>query len=393
MLEHNDNNSTTYYSPGNHHDASSLSQQTTTAEQQQPQSQISSLSSSLIQPPPSSNILRPPGVVQVSTSLAATASDSSSRSIDPDGDPNQHNTNSHYPISNAGSSIPRNEDSSTRNCYSLSQPPRSPFATAADMVYANCTYEESYGEAYTGGPMKYIYPSGYQSMRPRSCPWKLSIVVCILFTWLSVFIVGHCSDQVSNNNTYNSNNNNNNNNKKSGNNNNNKFSYNQVDDLDIEIRWCGSRPLYSMWVLSMLITGLSAAYCSVIGYIKIRDFSVANGRSQLPDIMSGHKTKSDYYVRIQDAKSSSASYYYPHHDTAATQRASSGYYHSQYWPPPETGMMRVPSTDDQTTTSSLSSSSLYQYGRPSIYQADGTPQFWGAQIHRPTQAAVALTSR
>jgi hypothetical protein len=28
-----------------------------------------------------------------------------------------------------------------------------------------------------------------------------------------------------------------------------------------------------------------------------------------------------------------------------------------------------------------------------IYQADGTPQFWGGHIYRPTQAAVAVTSR
>lgn len=184
------------------------------------------------------------------------------------------------------------------------------------------TYEEYYGEAYTGQPMKYIYPSGYQSMRPRSCPWKLSIIVCLSFTWLSIFIVGHCSDQVDQS----------------------QYRNDEIDDdgLVIDIRWCGSRPLYLMWVASMLITGLSAAYCSVIGYIKVRDFAVANSRSQPPGIVD---TKSDFYVQIEDGIS-------------PTQ----------------------------------SEGSMVSY-RKSIYQSDGTPQFWGAHISKPTQAAVAVTSR
>ena len=159
------------------------------------------------------------------------------------------------------------------------------------------TYEEYYGEAYIGGPLRYLYPNGYKSMRPRSCPWKLSIVVCVLFTWLSIFIVGHCADQAE-----------------------------EFDDDALDKSWCGSRPLYWLWVASMLVTGLSAAYCGIIGYIKVRDFAVANGRSQpvgIPD------AKSDYYVSLEDG----------------------------------------------------------------LYQADGTPQFWGSHIVRPTQAAVAVTSR
>jgi hypothetical protein len=168
----------------------------------------------------------------------------------------------------------------------------------------DATYEEIYGEAYTGGTIKYMYPSGYQGMRPRSGPWKLSIAIFLLFTWLSIYIVVHCSDQVE---------------------------YNEAvaiddDSLKIEVRWCGSRPLYLMWVASMLITGLSAAYCSVIGYIKVRDFAVANSRSQPPGVLDG---KSDYYVSNEN----------------------------------------------------------------NIYQADGEPQFWGSQIYRPTQAAVAVTCR
>ena len=195
---------------------------------------------------------------------------------------------------------------------------RSPFEH--EMPFAS--YEERYGEAYTGGNIKYIYPTGYTSMRPRSCPWKLSIVVCLLFTWLSVFIVGHCADEADID-PY-------------------ETDDGNIDDtLVIEIRWCGSRLLYLIWALSMLITGLSAAYCGVIGYIKCRDFSVANSRSQPPGVVEG---KSDYYVHIEHGLP----------------------------PSPSDGSMSY---------------------RPSIYQADGTPQFWGAHIYRPTQAAVAITSR
>ena len=119
------------------------------------------------------------------------------------------------------------------------------------------------------------------------------------------------------------------------------------DNLDddaaaaIEKRWCGSRPLYLIWAMSMIITGLSAAYCGVIGYIKCRDFAVANSRSQPPSVVEG---KSDYYVRIED------------------------------------GLPPVRSSDASDVHST-------------IYQADGNPQFWGAHIYRPTQAAVAITSR
>jgi hypothetical protein len=205
----------------------------------------------------------------------------------------------------------------------------------------DATYEEVYGPAYIGGTIKYLYPTGYQSMRPRSCPWKLSIVVCLLFTWLSVFIVGHCSDQADESAA--------------------AAEGSSIDDdaLVMEIRWCGSRLLYMMWATSMMVTGLSAAYCSVIGYIKVRDFAVANSRSQPPGIADG---KSDYYVRIRDHQFTDDMY--PGASTII-RRNSSG-------------------TDGGSSVA---------YYLPTIYQSDGTPQFWGSHIYRPTQAAVAVTSR
>lgn len=197
----------------------------------------------------------------------------------------------------------------------------------------DATYEEEYGDAYIAGPIKYIYPSGYQSMRPRSGPWKLSIIVCISFTWLSIFIVGHCSDRVDSDVS--------------------QYNQNEIDDdtLVIETRWCGSRLLYMMWVISMLVTGLAAAYCSIIGYIKVRDFAVANSRSQPPGMVG----KTDFYAQIDDAT-----------------------------PPP---IQQSPSQ------ASFASSSHRDHYHVPIYQSDGNPQFWGGHIYRPTQAAVAITSR
>jgi hypothetical protein len=109
----------------------------------------------------------------------------------------------------------------------------------------------------------------------------------------------------------------------------------------------------------MLITGISAAYCSVIGYIKVRDFAVANSRSQPPGVMD---SKSDFYVQIQD------------------------------------GIGQAPSMDGGASGASgsqsqSSSTTTGDYYRKTIYQSDGTPQFWGAHIYKPTQAAVAITSR
>ena len=214
--------------------------------------------------------------------------------------------------------------------------------THSSHPFPDAVYEEWYGDAYLGGPIKYIYPSGYQSMRPRGGPWKLSIVVCLLFTWLSVFIIGHCSDRADQSYYYEDYNYN----AYANNNANNAEETIDDDKLVIERRWCGSRLLYMMWVVSMLITGLAAAYCSVIGYIKVRDFAVANTRSQTPDLVG----KSDYYVQLMHD-----SHPPPHHHTEQEQQD-------------------------------------YQYQR-TIYQSDGNPQFWGGHIYRPTQAAVAITSR
>ena len=95
-------------------------------------------------------------------------------------------------------------------------------------------YEESYGDSYIGETLRYVYPNGYQSMRPGSGPWKLSIAVFLFFVWLSVFIVGHCSDISEAEET-------------------------EVDDVEgnqIEMRWCGSQLLYSAWFLSVVVTGM-----------------------------------------------------------------------------------------------------------------------------------------
>ena len=263
------------------------------------------------------------------------------------------------------------DDNSTRGPSMLKQSGSGsgrslPSRGSTEQMMPDATYEEWYGDAYVGGPIRYIYPSGYQSMRPRGGPWKLSIVVCLLFTWLSVFIIGHCSalyeqNQMNNNNYDNA------------------YDDDNAENHVINEKWCGSRLLYWMWVMSMLITGLASAYCGVIGYIKVRDFAVANTRSQPPGIMmvgdyslstygdsrtggGNNKGNSDYYVPISDADVSSRQRYNQHQQTLSTTN------------------YRVQQTHPA------------QYSK-TIYQADGTPQFWGNQIYRPNQAAVHTVSR
>jgi len=94
-------------------------------------------------------------------------------------------------------------------------------------------YEERYGDSYIGESLTYMYPNGYQNMRPGSTPWKMSIGIFAFFVWLSVYIVGHCSDLAA--------------------------AQDKAMDDDgadqIEIRWCGSQLLYTAWLASVIVTG------------------------------------------------------------------------------------------------------------------------------------------
>ncbi|GKY91465.1 hypothetical protein MPSEU_000118800 [Mayamaea pseudoterrestris] len=317
--------------------------------------------------------------------ISHVSSDENDILVDEDEQQHDYEANTAAESSQASAAIPppsRQQYSKQQQYYSHSDRKTTTAAKDNSSAYSLLYYyEERYGPAYTGGTLSYVYPQGYQSMRPRSAPWKLSMIVFVLFTWLSVFIVGHCS---SDNSTY------------VGNNAAASYSdynnaaaaddaaaatyddaasssfYNNNQDVNYyNARWCGSKPLYGLWVASMLITGLSASYCGIIGYIKVRDFAVANVRSQpgwTCDNASGgddcHALKSDYYVRIAN---------HGHSYESSRPAAAASHYHNSH-------------------SSSSTSSQSYQY-HPSIYQADGTPQFWGAHIYRPTQAAVAVTSR
>ena len=225
------------------------------------------------------------------------------------------------------------------------------------------TYEETYGDAYIAAPIRYIYPSGYGSMQPRSRPWQISLVVCIGMSFMMVYIVGHCADQFEESDYY-------------------YYDGDEItDDVIIKTRWCGSRPLYFMWVLSVLITGFSCAYCSIIGYIKARDFAVANGRSQPPGMVG----KSDYYVSVEDvdveipsSNSSSGS------RSVDTSRRRS----------PVGGNGGSSGMRGRNTHPRSSGAGTAPGGRQkTLYQADGTPRYLGKHIYKPTQAAIHLTSR
>jgi len=185
-------------------------------------------------------------------------------------------------------------------------------------------------------------------MRPRSRPWQIALILCAAFAWLNVFIVGHCSDRFDWE-QYDDD----------------KYQNQQIDDdaVKIETRWCGSRTLYFGWVLSVALTGLSCAYCSIIGYVKARDFAVANGRSQPPGMVG----KSDYYVKLEEELGLEGSRRFGGNGNGDS---SAGYSSYQEDGSGNKGTMKK-----------------------TIYQADGTPRFFGGQIYKPTQAAVSLTSR
>ena len=226
---------------------------------------------------------------------------------------------------------------------SQKQEPLNIIISEPEMVDA--TYKEHYGDTYINAPVRYIYPQGYGSMRPRSRPWQISLLLVTTLAWLNVFIVGHCADRYEKQYQENSN------------------AYVGDDDLavQIETRWCGSRNLYFIWVLSVAVTAMSFAYCSCIGYVKARDFAVANGRSQPPGMVG----KSDYYVELG--------------------LGSHGYHSHKK---KEDGIQEDTDDDDDDDMDDL----MYG-GKNSIYQADGTPKYYGNQITKPTQAAVNMTSR
>lgn len=217
--------------------------------------------------------------------------------------------------------------------------------TEPEMV--DSTYAEHYGDAYTGKPIRYIYPKGYGSMRPRSRPWQIALILCGVFAWLNVFIVGHCADRFENDGDdgyYNAN------------------QQANDDGQNIDAKWCGSQTLYFVWVLSVALTGLSCAYCSIIGYVKARDFAIANGRSQPPGMVG----KTDYYVQIEE-------------DVGQNKRRFSGRDLGG-----KAGIGYSSYQDDRDASNGP---------KKTIYQADGTPRFFGGHIYKPTQAAVSLTSR
>jgi len=264
------------------------------------------------------------------------------------------------------------------------------------ILQPDAIYEEHYGDAYIDSLIKYLYPAGYQSMRPRSGPWKLSIFIFCLFTWLSIFIVGHCYERGQQyyndgaNGAY--------------------YETGGVDDaylqevdddmIVMETRWCGSKLLYFMWIVSVWITVLSMSYCSIIGYVKVRDIAVANGRSQPPGMLSlgsnvgdgsgisgsnngtmnvgGSVGRSDYYAMLDNVSGMMT------HGTSLRNTVGSN---------------GGSDAGASSTGNGEGGYSSYQDGEvtrryaPSIYQSDGTPQFWGGHIYRPTQAAVAMTNR
>jgi len=215
-----------------------------------------------------------------------------------------------------------------------------------------------------------------------------------LFLWLSVFIVGHCYDRgkqyvidddgASN---YNYDDDANNNGDNNNNNNDNAVDDAYLEEVDddavlMETRWCGSKLLHFMWMLSVAITVLAMSYCSIIGYVKVRDIAVAAGRSQPAGMFDGGGSedggggggwKSDYYSKVDNVSGSSGA-------TTGENDQESG------------SNLNNSNNNDQYSSYQAGGDGDRRY-EPSIYQSNGMPQFLGGHIYRPTQAAITMTNR
>ena len=95
--------------------------------------------------------------------------------------------------------------------------------------------------------------------------------------------------------------------------------------------------------------GTSCAYCSIIGYIKARDFAVGNDRSQ-----PSKEGRNEFYR-------------------------------------PMKGKDSVQNTKRNETRNDRLYGQTYQ--ESSLYQSDGNPQFLGTYIERPNQAAISAPNR
>jgi hypothetical protein len=160
------------------------------------------------------------------------------------------------------------------------------------------------------------------------------------------------------------------------------------DAILMDMRWCGSKLLHYMWMLSVAITMLAMSYCSIIGYVKVRDVAVAAGRSQPAGsfVFGGGESgsggsgsfssnddggwRSDYYSKVDNVSSNS-------------RRGNSN-------DNDEEGGGSSDQNDQYSSYQAGGDGSRYV---PSIYQSDGMPQFLGGHIYRPTQAAITMTNR
>jgi hypothetical protein len=309
-------------------------------------------------------------------SSSSTFDDYSSNDDDGEPDPSSPSSSYSFPI------YPGSPSLSLKYRHSAKHKQNGNPAPEPEPEMVDATYAEHYGDAYTGKPLRYIYPKGYGSMRPRSRPWQIALILFLTFAWLNVFIVGHCSDRYNAQNEQNNNDDGQNNNNQNQNQNNYYYYNQQIDDdaQKIEAKWCGSRPLYFMWVLSVASTGITCAYCSIIGYVKARDFAIANGRSQPP----GMAGKSDYYVQIEeDLREHLRKYKNGKSAASRGGKGSAGGYQS-YQDANQGGTNQSGSGGNGGNDKTL---------KKVIYQADGTPRYLGGQIYKPTQAAVNITSR
>jgi hypothetical protein len=259
--------------------------------------------------------------------------------------------------------LPRNSNSSSPAAVVFSHVPQHSF-----------TYNETYGYAFPLGSTSdfiYEYPEGTSSLKPSLIPWRASILIMTLFIVFSVVIIGHCSDLADAQKEEEADEDNNNDDQAAA-----AAAAAEEEEFDdeyiLEQRWCGNSDLKAIWTGSLIVSLIATAYGSIIGYVRFRDYVVANCRSQTP----GVTLRSDYYFIDDDNSSSNAQYngttQQQRHEKRAEQRERN---------------------EEELYEQLQEQQQGHKQKAFSHYQASGEPRFKGNSIRWPSQAASHVNTR
>ncbi|GMH56733.1 hypothetical protein TrLO_g4285 [Triparma laevis f. longispina] len=215
------------------------------------------------------------------------------------------------PSSNSNAnSPPSTTQNTTHPSPPLSQRSRS---TSPQRPLPPSTVPFFYTDTYsTSKNLSYIYPSSYTFLQPSTFLLRLSLALFLLSTYVCVHIVCKCAyefeqtfgqrmmeDNGSGDNGDGSGDNGSNGSGSSGSGDttsSNTINYDNYTAL--ELGFCSSHKIYAGYITSSIFVLLSLSYLSLAGYVKLRDYVVANARSQL----GGGWERSDYYSKRNEGE-------------------------------------------------------------------------------------------